>query len=224
MPDTITMSDERWQQTGAYIREVFCATDHGHAGVMARAIAAGLPAIDAGPDTGKFLQMLVMLTGGRLVIEVGTLAGYSAIWMARGLGQGGRVITVEASAKHAEIARAEIDAAGVGNRVVIRQGKGGEVLPALRKELGAGKADLIFLDAERSEYLTVLDTVHALLRPGGVLAIDNALSAQRWVSDPYGPGQAIDTMDKVDRAIAADKRFISTVVPVGNGVLVGVKI
>lgn len=232
MSDSIEMNQARWDRTSAYIREVFARTDAKHAGIMQRAIAAGMPAIDAGAETGRFLQVLATTLNAKLIIEVGTLAGYSAIWLARGLARGltakgprdGRVITIEASATHAAFAQKEIDGADLGFSITIRQGKGSQMLPVLLGECGHGSTDLVFFDAERSEYLAMLDTAYALLRRGGVLAIDNALAAKRWTADPVGPGEQPDQMDIVNRSIAADSRFRSTLVPVGNGVLVAVKV
>ena len=228
MPDHIEMNQRRWDRTGEYIREVFGGTDAQHAGIMERAVAAGMPPIDAGAETGRFLQVLATSLSAKLIIEVGTLAGYSAIWLARGLAGGatggGRVVTIEMSSTHGSFARREIDNAGVGNAVTIRQGRGGEVLPVILREEGAGSADMVFFDAERSEYLSMLDTAHTLLRKGGVLAIDNALAAKKWTADPVSPGEQPDQMDIVNRAIAQDARFRSILVPVGNGVLVAAKV
>ena len=152
------------------------------------------------------------------------LAGASSIWMARGLAPGGRLITIELSSTHAEFARREIDAAGVGDRVTIRQGRGLEVLPALVRELGRATVDLIFLDSERAEYAALVEHVHALLRPGGVMAVDNALAAKKWTADPLPPGEAPDEMDVLNRRLAADPRFLSTLLAVGNGVFLAVKL
>jgi predicted O-methyltransferase YrrM len=232
MSDRIEMDPQRWDRTASYIREVFARTDARHAGIMERAIAAGMPPIDAGAETGRFLQVLATTLNAKLIIEVGTLAGYSAIWLARGLARGltakgprdGRVITIEASATHATFAQKEIDGADLGFSITIRQGKGSQMLPVLLGECGHGSTDMVFFDAERSEYLAMLDTAHALLRRGGILAIDNALAAKRWTADPVPPGEQPDQMDLVNRTIAADSRFRSTLVPVGNGVLVAVKV
>ncbi|MBX3365896.1 MAG: O-methyltransferase [Phycisphaeraceae bacterium] len=232
MSDVTEMTQARWDRTSAYIRDVFARTDAHHAGIMDRATAAGMPPIDAGPETGRFLQVLATSLNAKLIIEVGTLAGYSAIWLARGLAPGltakgprdGRIITIEASSTHAAFAQKEINGADLGFSITIRQGKGAQMLPVLLRECGHGSADLIFFDAERSEYLAMLDTAHELLRRGGILAIDNALAAKRWTADPIPPGEQPDQMDLVNRALAADPRFRSTLVPVGNGVLIAVKI
>jgi len=215
------MTPQRWQRTSEYIRAVFAREDRVLAGLMDRAIAEGLPSIDAGPESGRVLQMLAMLTGAKLALEVGTLAGVSAIWIARGLAPGGRLISFDIEPKHQRIAAREAAAAGVGDRVEFRIGRGAEVLPQLQRELGAGSVDLIFLDAQRSEYLPMMTSVKALLRPRGVLVIDNALHAGRWTADAYEPGESPDTMDEVNRAIASDGDFAaSTILPVGNGLLV----
>lgn len=218
------MTPERWQRTSDYVRSLFAREDAVLAGLMGRATAAGLPSIDAGPESGRVLQMLAMLTGAKRAVEIGTLAGVSAIWIARGLSPGGRLISIDIEPKHKKIAEHEARAAGVADRVEFRLGRGGEVMQALVKELGAGSVDLIFLDADRREYLPMMPAVKALLRPRGVLVIDNALSAGRWVPDAYAPGEARDTMDEVNRAIAADPDFAaSTILPVGNGLLVAIR-
>lgn len=222
--DHTPMTPERWERTSRYVRDLFAREDEHQRGVMERARAAGLPPIDAGAETGRLLQLLVMMTGGTLAVEVGTLAGSSSIWMARGLSPAGKLITVELSAKHAELARSEIDGAGIGARVTIRQGKGSEVLPKLVRELGAGSAGLVFLDAERSEYPGLVEPVHALLKRGGVMAVDNALAAKRWTADPVPAGEEPDQMDTFNRMMARDDRFACTLLAVGNGVLVCVKV
>jgi len=222
--DRIEMTPERWRNTNAYVRELFAREDAVLSGLMSRATAEGLPAIDVGPESGRLLQMLTMLSGGRLAVEVGTLAGVSAIWIARGLSAGGRLISIDLEAKHQRVAARELKAAGVDDRVELRLGRGGEALPKLLDELGPASVDLVFLDAERSEYLGMFATIKRLLRPRGVLVIDNALNASRWVADPYAPGEPRNTMDDVNRAIAADSDFAAaTVLPVGNGLLLAIR-
>ena len=214
---------ERWPGLLDYASEVFGGHPEGLEGVLERAAAAGLPAIDVGPETARLLQVLTRITGGRLVIEVGTLAGYSAIAIARALAPEGKLITVEVSAVHAAVAAGEIARAGVTDRVTIRQGRGAEVLPKLLASLGPGCADMVFLDADRLGYAALLPTVRALLRPGGVLAADNALKARYCITDPPGENPDRDAMDAFNRTIADDEGFIATCAPIGNGVLLAVK-
>lgn len=217
------MTPERWARTGSYIRDVFCREDGVIASVMPRAKGQGLPAIDAGPETGRFLQLLVILLKATNVIEVGTLAGYSAIWMARGIRTGGMLRTIDVSEKHIEIAKANVDEAGVGEKVTFLPGKGLDVLPRLLKQLGPANTDLIFLDAARDEYVDMLPIAAQLLRPGGVLVIDNALNSRRWVADVYEDGEEQDVMDRVNRRVAQDPAFESTVLSIGNEIVFAVR-
>jgi len=217
------MTPDRWQRTIAYLRELFAPEDDHHRSIMPRAVAAGLPDIAVGPDAGKFLQMLVALAGGRLVVEVGTLAGYSTIWLARGLAQGGRIVSIDVSDKHLDVARREAAAAGVAERTSFRHGRAGDIMPKLLAELGAGSCDLILFDAQRSEYPALLPSAKQLLRPRGLLVADNALDARRWTPDPAPPGEPPDDMDTFNRLLAADKAFSSMIVPLGNGLLVAVR-
>ncbi|MBS0195883.1 MAG: O-methyltransferase [Planctomycetes bacterium] len=217
------MTPQRWEHTTTYIRELFCREDSLLAGLMPAATAKGLPAIDAGALTGRLLELLARITSAKLAIEVGTLAGYSGIWIARGLCEHGRLLTVEVSSTHLDLARENFAKAGLADRILQRQGRGIDVLPALLKERGEACADLVFLDAAREEYIPLLPTVHSLLRRGGVLAIDNALHAKRFVPDPYAPGEPPDVMDQTNRALAAHPGFDSILVPLGNGVAIGVR-
>jgi len=224
MPDNYDMDSARWERTVGYIRALFAGDEAAeHDDLMKRAVAAGLPAIDVGPDTGRFLQLLVRLAGGQRVVEIGTLGGSSAIWMAGGLGIDGRLITIDLSAEHRNFARAEFERAGVADRIDARVGRGAVAVPALLKELGAATVDLILFDAQRSEYAELVPIAGRLLRPGGILVFDNALSAKRWTADPVPDGEERDTMDRLNRQLAKDKMFISTLVPVGNGLLLAVR-
>lgn len=221
MPD---MTPERWERTNAYIRELFARESSEQAGLMARAVAAGLPDIDVGAESGRLLELLTRVTGGRLVIEVGTLAGYSAGWIAKGLAADGMLISVDVSSTHLDLARAESARQGWADRIRFRQGRGGEVLPKLLAELGEASADLVLLDAERKEYAGLLPVARRLLRVGGVLAVDNALAAGRWTADPVPPGETPDTMDLFNRLVADDRAFAATILPVGNGVLAAIRV
>lgn len=223
------MTQERWAVTCAYLKEVFGREDAHLATLMKRAVAAGLPDIAVSPETGRFLAVLASMAaegaGGRspMGIEVGTLGGYSGIWLARGLGANGRLITIELEKKHADFARAEFDQAGVGKNVEIRLGKGIDVLGTLARDLPPGSVDLVFLDAIKSEYGEYLRLVRPLLRRGGLLIADNALAAGYWIGDAPGTNPNRDAMDAFNRRMAAEAEFDAACVPVGNGVLVARK-
>ncbi len=134
--------------------------------------AAGLPAIDVTPLQGKFLQVLVQITQAKRVLEIGLLGGYSAIWMARALGPGGRIVSLEFEPRHAEIARANLRRAGLLRRVDIRVGPALESLPMLKAER-AGPFDLIFIDADKENNLQYLEWAVKLSRRGTVIVVDN---------------------------------------------------
>jgi caffeoyl-CoA O-methyltransferase len=163
-----------------------------------------------------------------LAVEVGTLGGYSGIWIARGLGPGGRLVTIEYEPKHAAFARKSFDGAGVGMQVDIRQGAALDVLPGLAAELvkahGPTPVDLVFLDAVKAEYPDYFRLVRPLIRPGGLLVADNALGAGWWIDDPAGvdtpDGRSRDGADRFNRMVAADAGFEAVCVPIRNGVLI----
>lgn len=226
----VLMTPERWKHTEAYVQELFAVETANQRRIMPEAAALGLRPIEVGAGAGRFLQLLLRMLGGRLAIEVGTLAGYSASWLAKGLATDlaehgitgamrGVLYSIEFEPKHAQIASENLRREGLADAVKIRVGKGSEELPKLLAELGPGAADLILFDADRSEYTGMLPTAHALLRVGGMLVIDNALAAGKYTADPVAPGEEPDPLDLVNRAIAKDARFMSTLVPVGNGLL-----
>ncbi|WP_255769905.1 O-methyltransferase [Pseudarthrobacter sulfonivorans] len=141
---------------------------------VSSAVEAGMPPIEVSPNAGKFLQLLVQISGARRVLEIGTLAGFSSIWMARGLPDGGHLVTCEYLAKHAGIARANIEAAGLGHKVDIRVGAALDTLAALQSE-GQEPFDLVFIDADKEHDADYLDWAVRLGRPGTVVVLDNAV-------------------------------------------------
>lgn len=213
------MTPERWEYTRAYTREVFGAEDAHLAGLMDEAVKAGLPDISVSPDVGRLLHLLTSLTRGRLALEFGTLAGYSAIWIARGLGEGGRLITVESEPAHADFAEAQLARAGVRERVSVRRGKALEVLPGIADEVGPGSVDLVFLDAVKAEYPDYLRLVRPLVAPGGLLIADNVLGAGAWWIDDEDNASR-RAVDAFNRAIAGDPDFEAACVPLREGLVI----
>lgn len=212
------MTPERWQYTTEYSLEVFGEQDDHLAGLMEEAVAAGLPDIAVGADVGRLLLILTAMTRGRLAIEVGTLGGYSGIWIARGLRSGGRLITIEIDPDHAGFAREQFIRAGLSGVVEIRQGAALDVLPVLRQELPLGSVDVVFLDGEKAEYPDYLRMVRPLVAPGGLILADNVYGAGgAWIDDP--DHRFIKGADEFNRTIAADPEFEAVAVPLRAGVL-----
>lgn len=147
-------------------------------GALKRAVQsaaeAGMPPIEVTANAGKLLKLLVMSSGARRVLEIGTLAGFSTIWMAQGLPDDGRLVTCEYLAKHAEVARANVDAAGVGHKVDIRTGAALDTLAVLETE-GGGPFDFVFIDADKENNPHYLDWAIRLGRPGTTIVMDNVV-------------------------------------------------
>jgi caffeoyl-CoA O-methyltransferase len=200
----------------AYLRPLFWPED-GLLEGLARDLAARGPQIQVSADEGRLLGMLVTLSGARRLLEVGTLFGYSAVWMARALGPGGHLDTIEFSPLHAQAAREWLERAGLGERVTVHEGPALEVLPGLEPTY-----DLAFFDAAKSEYCDYLDHALRLVRPGGLILADNVLWGGR-VAAAGGDGDAdVRGIRDYNARIAADPRLISTIIPVGDGLSVSV--
>jgi predicted O-methyltransferase YrrM len=159
-----------WDAVDAYINEHLIGEDPILDGALARAAAAGLPAHDVAPNQGKLLHLLARLAGARRILELGTLAGYSTIWLARALPEDGRLITLEADAGYAEVARANLEAAGLADRVEVRVGAALDTLPGLE-----GPFDLVFLDADKQRTPEYLEWALRLTRPGSLIVADNVV-------------------------------------------------
>ncbi len=172
----------------------------------------GLPAIQVGPAEGKTLHLLLGLLGARKVVEVGTLAGYSAIWMARALPPGGRLWTIEADPRHAEVARGNIAAAGLAERVEVRVGLGAEVLGTLDEE---GPFDAVFLDADKKSYDVYGRWAARNVRSAGLLIADNVYLFGRLLEDSDEARAMRRFHEEAARA------FDSVTVPTPDGLLVG---
>ncbi|MDP9997286.1 O-methyltransferase [Pseudarthrobacter sulfonivorans] len=141
---------------------------------VSTAVDAGLPPIEVTPNAGKLLNLLVRISGARRVLEIGTLAGFSSIWMAQGLPDGGRLVSCEYLTKHAEIARANVAAAGLADKVEVRVGAALDTLAALEAE-GEEPFDFVFIDADKEHDADYLDWAVRLGKPGTVIVLDNAV-------------------------------------------------
>ena len=166
--------DEKWLAIDDYIVETFLGDDPALEGALAASDAAGLPRIQVASLQGKFLMMLARALQARNILEVGTLGGYSSIWLARGLSDGGRVTTLELDPGHAEVARRNFGNAGLGDRIDVRVGPALETMAALHAE-GAGPFDLVFIDADKPRTPDYFEWAVKLGRAGTLIVVDNVV-------------------------------------------------
>jgi len=219
------MTPQRWINTNAYLREVFGKQDAVLEGLMPAAAQAGIPSIAVSADVGRLLNILVQMATTRpgatgRVVELGTLAGYSGIWLARGLPPGGRLITVEPEAKHADFSQRMFAAAGVAERVEVRRTTGIAALEQIGPEVGPGGVDVVFFDAIKTEYPEYFRLARPLIGRGGLLIADNVLGSSFWIDDPVGSSETRDAVDRFNRIVAADQDFDTVAVAAREGVMV----
>jgi predicted O-methyltransferase YrrM len=174
------MSEKLWSGVDAYIVGRLLPDDPAMAEVLEANRMGGLPAIDVSAAQGRFLELLVHIAGARNILEIGTLGGYSTIWMARALPVGGRIVTLEYSEKHAEVARTNLGRAGVEDVVDVRVGPALENLPGVEKD-GLAPFDLIFIDADKPNNSNYLDWAVRLARRGTVIVLDNVVRDGRVI-------------------------------------------
>lgn len=208
------MTPERWKFLSNYAEEVFGEENDTLASLGRRAEAAGLPSIAVTPDVGRFLQILVAMTSGRLAIELGTLGGYSAIWIARGLSVDGRLITIEYDDRHADFAQRELAEAGLAEKVEIVRGAALDMIPGLFERFGPGSVDFVFIDAVKEEYVAYFEALREMVAVGGLVVADNIYgTGQGWIDEGFGT-------DDFNRRVAADPDFEATATPMRAGLLI----
>ncbi|WP_433586330.1 O-methyltransferase [Microbacterium hydrocarbonoxydans] len=193
-----------WAAADVFLADTLVGHDPALEAALDAQRAAGLPEIEVAPVGGKLLSVLARISGARRVLEIGTLGGYSTIWLARAVGPEGSVVTIEAEADNAAVARASIDAAGVGDRVDIRIGRGEQVLPTLE-----GPFDLVFIDADKESNTIYLDWAARLGHPGTVIVLDNIGREGEIVREDSTDSKVIGTRDGL-RMLGEDPRFDAT--------------
>jgi len=204
------LADERWTAVDRYITDVLVPSDPVLDAVLAASAEAGLPAINVSPPQGKLLALLVAAISARSVLEVGTLGGYSTVWMARVLPSGGRLVTLERDAKHAEVARANFAVAGLADVVELRLGPALDSLSALADE-GAGPFDVTFIDADKANNAEYFTRALALSRPGSLIVVDNVVRAGAVVDAASTDPDVVGTR-RLYEVLAAERRVSATVV------------
>jgi predicted O-methyltransferase YrrM len=196
-----------------YLSELTAAEDDALRHARERAAVGGMPPV--GADVGAFLRFAARWVGAQAAVEIGSGAGYSGIWLARGLNPKGLLTTIEADPEHQRLAKASYEEAGVAGRVRSIRGRALEVLP----RLSDGGYDLAFLDAVKSEYPQYLEHALRLVRPGGVIIADNLLWSGR-VTNPRATDPDTEGLRLYARRIAEDERLDSVILTVGDGLAV----
>jgi caffeoyl-CoA O-methyltransferase len=215
------MTDISDPRLAIYIRDQFAPEDEVLAAIARRATETGVAPMQITSEVGKMLHVLALAVGARRILEVGTLLGYSAIWMARALPPEGRLTTIEIDPHRAAEAWEWIARAGVADRVEVKSGPALDVLPALASEARDRRApyDFVFIDAAKQEYPAYLDWALELVRPGSVIAADNTLLGSAGsVVDTASATPALAAVKAFNERLATDPRLISTIVPIREGV------
>jgi predicted O-methyltransferase YrrM len=203
------VNEATWKAVDDYAGALFAPHDDALAAALRDSESAGLPAIQVSAPQGRLLQLLVLAVGATRVLEIGTLGGYSTIWMARALPAGGRLVSLEADAKHAGVARANLARAGLADRVEVTLGAALESLPALAAA-GGPPFDFVFIDADKPSMPAYLDWAVKLSRPGALIVADNVVR-EGAVLDPAGDA-SVQGVRAMHERIAADPRLVATVV------------
>jgi len=204
------MDREQWTAVDRYFTELLVPADPALDAALVASAEAGLPGINVAPNQGKLLQLLARLQGATRILEIGTLGGYSTIWLARALPADGRLVTLEAVPKHAEVARANIERAGLGDRVEVRQGPALDSLPALADE-GFGPVDLTFVDADKQSTPDYFQWALKLSRPGSLIIVDNVVRGG-GVTDEASDDPDIQGIRRFNDLLAAEPRVEATAI------------
>ena len=208
--------DARWTAVDRYLTDLLAPAEPVLDAALAASDAAGLLPIHVAPNQGKMLALLARTSGARRVLEIGTLGGYSTLWLARGLPAdgSGRIVTLEHEARHAEVARANFARAGLSNRIDVRVGAALDTLPTLA---GEAHFDLIFIDADKENYPGYLEWSLRLVRPGGLIVADNVVRRGQ-VADPaceearvQGARRFLELLAEADRAGRLSATAVQTV-------------
>jgi len=204
------MSAEQWTAVDRYLTDLMVPPDAALDEALRASAAAGMPAIAVSPNQGKLLHLMARMQGARTVLEVGTLGGYSTIWLARALPAGGRVVTLEFSPKHAEVARANLKRAGLDGVVEVIEGKALETLPRLLAE-GRGPFDFVFVDADKQNQADYFTWALKLTRVGSVIVLDNVIR-EGAVADAGSADPAVQGVRRANELMAKEPRVSATAV------------
>lgn len=202
--DATTIQQQREIQQA--ITRLFAPEDEGLRQALLMAQKAGLPEIQISPVQGKFLQWLAIACQARKILEIGSLAGYSGIWLARALPPGGKLITLEINEQHAEIVRQSFKTAGVSDQAEVRVGPALDTLPQLT---GEAPFDLVFIDADKPPYPSYLEWALKLTRPGSIIAADNCIRAGDGLREDTAPDEYTRGIATYNKRVREDPRLVA---------------
>ncbi|HEV8480160.1 MAG TPA: O-methyltransferase [Candidatus Eisenbacteria bacterium] len=202
------MTQDQWTTVDDYLTQTLVGEDDALTGAVRDSERAGLPAIQVAPNQGKLLYLLARMIGARSILEIGTLGGYSTIWMARALPAGGRLVTLEAEPKHAEVARANFARAGLASVIDLRLGRALDTLPKLAAE-GLGPFDLFFIDADKPSIPEYFDWALRLSHPGSLILVDNVVR-KGAVADAASDDPNVQGVRRFNERMAREPRVSAT--------------
>jgi len=209
------MNEDEWSAVDDYIASRLLSPDDALNATLAANAAAGLPGIDVSPAQGKFLHLLVRIAGARKILEIGTLGGYSTIWLARALPDDGIVVTLEANLRHAAVARANFARAALATRIDLRVGPALDTLPILESE-GTAPFDLIFIDADKPNNPDYLAWAIRLGRPGTVIIGDNVVR-EGAILEPDSADPTVRGIRRFFDLLASEPRLSATAIQTVGG-------
>lgn len=204
------MVKPEWEAVDRFFAGQLDTEDAGLEEALRASERAGLPPISVSPAQGKLLHLLARMRGARAILEIGTLGGYSTIWLARALPPGGRLVTLEVNPDHARVARANLARAGVAERVELREGEALDTLAALERE-GAGPFDFVFVDADKPATPDYFRWAMRLCAPGAAIVVDNVVRAGR-VADGDSEDASVRGVRRLAEVVGAEPRVNATVV------------
>lgn len=204
------METKIFEKVDAYISELLAPEDKVLTDTLESLQKEGLPEISVTANQGKFLQVMAILCNATKILELGTLGGYSTIWLARALPEGGKMISIEFDKHHAEVARKNIDHAGLSQKVDIRVGKALDILPEIiaAKE---GPFDMIFIDADKEPYDKYFELALSLSRPGTLIICDNVIREGK-VLDKQSSDEKVQGVQRLNKMLSSNKKVTATIV------------
>jgi predicted O-methyltransferase YrrM len=204
------MDNELWTNVDSYLVSILAPSDAVLDAALADSAAGDLPQINVAPNQGKLLELLARINGSRRILEIGTLGGYSTIWLARALPTDGTLVTLELEPHHADVARINIDRAGLGELVDIRTGPAAESLRSMIDE-GVEPFDFVFIDADKEGYAEYFSLTLKLSHPGTVIVADNVVR-EGGVIDPHNADERVIGIRKFLDTVKGDQRVSGTAV------------